>query len=111
MKSVLFTVLEAGSSVDELLAILHQNGFNGTYLPSASFNSLVGNLNEEEPAVISLGRALQGTKKENPAFFSIVNDETFPALRKIIEDYTENFKKIKGAMFMWPLSFFEGSFH
>jgi hypothetical protein len=110
VKFVVFAVFEEGSNVDALLSRLHDEGYNGAYLPSKSFNSLYSSLSEEEPAVLSLGKALGKSRKDNPAFFSIINEKDFPPIRKAIEDFSGNFKKIRGALFMWPLTFFEGSF-
>lgn len=110
MKYVLFAVFEAGSHIDPLLKALHDQGFNGTYLPSASFNTLLQGTPDDVPPVISLSRAIGSEGKDNPAFFSILTDENFAPFRKMVDSYTDNWKKIKGGMFMWPLSFFEGSF-
>jgi hypothetical protein len=109
-KFVLFAVFEAGSSVDVLFLRLHEKGINGTYLPGASINTLVSNWSESEPAVISLKKALGGSKNDNPTFFVILKEAEFPLVKQEIEDYTDHFKKIRGGIFMWPLSFFEGSF-
>ena len=109
-KFVLFAVFEAGASIDALFLHLHEKGFNGTYLPGASINTLVSGWSESEPAVISLKKALGGSKNDNPTFFLILKEDEFPAVKAEIEEYTGSFKKIRGAIFMWPLTFFEGSF-
>ncbi|MCI2068605.1 MAG: hypothetical protein LKJ88_03405 [Bacilli bacterium] len=110
MKQIIFAVFEAGCSIDELLHQLHAKGYNGTFLAASSFNTLVNSIGEEEPSVLSLTNALRGQVRENPTFFSIINEEDFPIVSKIIEDFTGDFKKIRGAVFAWPVTFFKGSF-
>jgi uncharacterized protein YaaQ len=110
MKQIIFAVFEAGSNIDELLHELHDKGHNGTYLAASSFNTLVNSVGEEEPSVLSLTRALGGQIRENPTFFSVVNEEDLPVVDAIIEKYTDNFKKIRGAVFACPITFFKGSF-
>jgi hypothetical protein len=110
MQYVLYAVFEAGADIDPLFNSLHQKGFNGTYLPGASLNTLLHSSKEEEPSFLSLRSALTPEKKNNATFFLVVKEEQFSQVRKIIEDYTDSFKKIRGGLFAWPLSFFEGSF-
>ena len=111
MNYVLYAVFESGAKLDDLFITLHQKGFNGTYLNGASINTLFNStLNEDEPSVISLRNAMSVGKGSNATFFLVLKEGQFEMVKKMIEDYTDNFKKIRGGIFMWPLSFFEGSF-
>lgn len=109
MKSILFAVFENESDIDPLLFSLHERGFNGTFLPASSFNSLA-NASLEESPVLSLSEALGHKKVDNPAFFLVLDEKDFPTIKSAIEEYTDSFKRIKGGIFVWPLSYFEGSF-
>lgn len=106
----MYAVFEAGAKVDELFSSLHRKGYNGTYLSGASINTMVASSFDEEPAVLSLPNALSGSKSWNATFFLILEEKQFDEVKALIEDYTGNFKKIRGGLFMWPLTFFEGSF-
>jgi hypothetical protein len=111
MNYVLYAVFESGAKIDELLWELHQKGYAGTALNGSSINSLFSSvLNEDEPSVLSLANALVLSKGNNPTFFLVLKEGQFDEVRKLIEDYTESFAKIRGGIFMWPLSFYEGSF-
>jgi|SRR5574344_868291 hypothetical protein len=111
MNYVLYAVFESGAKLDELFISLHQKGYNGTYLNGASINTLFNStLNEDEPSVLSLRNAISLSKGSNATFFLVLKEGQFDDVRKMIEDYTGNFKKIRGGLFMWPLSFYEGSF-
>jgi hypothetical protein len=110
MEMILYAVFEAGANIDSLLVLLHSQGYNGTYLPSSSIHHLTSPSKEEEPSVISLSRALVGEKENNATLFLVLKEGQFEKVKKIIEDFTDSFHKIKGGIFAWPLSFFEGSF-
>jgi hypothetical protein len=111
MNYVLYAVFESGAKIDTLLLDLHQKGYNGTALNGSSINSLFNStLNEDEPPVLSLTNALALTKGSNPTFFLVLKEGQFDEVAKIIRDFTGSFKKIRGGIFMWPLSFYEGSF-
>jgi hypothetical protein len=111
MNYVLYAVFESGAKLDDLFILLHRKGYNGTYLNGASINTLFNaTTSEDEPSVISLRNALRIGKEGNVTFFLVIKEGQFETLKKIIEDYTGNFTKIRGGLFMWPLSFCEGSF-
>lgn len=111
MNQVLYAVFESGAKIDELLLNLHQKGFNGTYQSGVSINALFnGTLNEDEPSVLSLRNAMAMSHGNNPTFFLVLKEGQFDEVRKTIEDFTGNFKRIRGGIFSWPVSFYEGSF-
>jgi hypothetical protein len=111
MNYVLFAVFESGAKIDQLLSTLHDKGYNGTYLNGASINTLFNSTtSEDEPSVISLRNAISLSKGTNATIFLVLKEGQFDPVRKLIEDFSGNFKKIRGGIFMWPLSFYEGSF-
>ncbi|MCI2068367.1 MAG: hypothetical protein LKJ88_02180 [Bacilli bacterium] len=110
METVLYAVFQAGAEIDGLLLKLAENGYNGTYVPASSIHSLTSSEEEDEPSVISLSHLMQGKRTVNPCFFLVLKEGQETKAKAIIREYTASFKKIKGAIFGWPLSFFEGSF-
>ena len=111
MNYVFYAVFESGAKIDELLLNLHQKGYNGTYHSGMSINTLFNAAaNEDEPSVLSLRNAMAMSQGNNPTFFLVLKEGQFDEVRKTVEDFTGNFKRIRGGIFSWPLSFYEGSF-
>jgi hypothetical protein len=110
MKYILFCVLEKGSPVEDLFIDLKNKGYNGEYLVSKSIYTLTSDEYIIEPVVLSLKNSLAISSQSNQTFFIILEEEKLKEVKDIITNYTESFKKIKGAIFGWPLSFFSGSF-
>ncbi|OPZ36410.1 MAG: hypothetical protein BWY98_00424 [Tenericutes bacterium ADurb.BinA155] len=111
MNYVLYAVFESGANIDMLLLDLHQKGYNGTAINGSSINAFFhSTINEDEPPALSLTNALALTKGSNPTFFLVLKEGQFKEVAKIIKDFTGSFTKIRGGIFMWPLSFYEGSF-
>ena len=111
MNYMFYAVFESGAKIDELLLSLHQKGYNGTYHSGMSINTLYNAAaGEDEPAVLSLRNAMAFSQGSNPTFFLVLKEGQFEDVKKTIEDFTGNFKRIRGGIFAWPLSFYEGSF-
>jgi hypothetical protein len=112
MKVLLFAVLERGRLTDALYSAIIADGYNGTMIKTQSLKHVLQNENFEKAAALSLSEIAENTHEpgQNSTMFIIVDETKLPRLQEDIRKHTDNFKKIHGAMFVVPLSSFEGSF-
>jgi hypothetical protein len=110
MKVVLMAVFETGANTEKLLSNLSADGYNGTVIASSSIKHLLYDKNEDVPAFISLSKLNENNFVANTTLYVVVEEEKLAKLKADIRDYTSDFKKIKGGMFVLPVVDFEGSF-
>jgi|LAHS01.1.fsa_nt_gb hypothetical protein len=112
MKVLLFAVLDRGPATDALYSAIIADGYNGTIIKTQSLKHILAKNDLESPAVLSLSQIAEDTHEagQNSTMFVIVDENKLPKLQKDIRQYTENFTKIHGAMFVVPIESFEGSF-
>lgn len=108
MKVLFFAVLERGEASDLLLKDLSIKGYNGTLIQTESLkHTLKGH---EGSAFISLSELAENTPDTNNSMFFIIDEAKIPEIKNEFRDYTADFTKAHGAMFIIPIADFEGSF-
>lgn len=112
MKVMLFAVLERGRATDELYSAIIADGYNGTIIKTQSLKHILRNEEFENAATLSLSQIAEETHEggQNSTMFVIVDEKKLSRLQQDIREHTENFTRIHGAMFVVPISSFEGSF-
>ena len=112
MKVLLFAILERGRETDALYSAIIADGYNGTMIKTQSLKHVLQNEDLEKAAALSLSEIAEDTHEpgQNSTMFIIVEEAKLARLQKDIREHTGNFKKIHGAMFVVPITSFEGSF-
>ena len=108
MKYVLFTVFEDSQATQSLLADLFKKGYNGTMMGASSVNHTFSE--KKNAPMFSLSNYAEGVKDPNLAVFFIIEEERLKPLQEAIREQTSSFTKIHGAMMVFPLQQYEGSF-
>ena len=108
MKVLFFAVLERGTASDLLLKDLSVKGYNGTLIKTESLKHVLKG--QEGSAFISLSELAENTPDTNYSMFFIIDDSRIPEIKKEFRDFTADFGKVHGAMFVIPIADFEGSF-
>ena len=109
MKTLLFATLESNAATEALLGKLSGDGYNGTYIPTSSLKHLLSAPHTEEAGLLLCDLA-DGTYEGNITLYIVEDEKKIAKIQAEIRKYSENFTKIKGDMFTFPLSTFEGSF-
>jgi predicted GTPase len=108
MKVMLFAVLEKGQATRQLINQIIKDGYNGTLIRTKGLKHM--GTADDHTAYISLSQIAENTDEANTTLFFILEEDKVKTLREDIARYTDNFKKIHGAMFELPVTKFEGSF-
>lgn len=108
MKVLFFAVLERGTASDLLLRDLSVKGYNGTLIQTESLKHILKG--KDGSAFISLSELAENTPDTNISMFFIIDDSKIPEIKKEFREFTGDFEKAHGAMFVIPIADFEGSF-
>ena len=109
MKHLLFAVFENTDGTHDLIHELSDQGINGTVLASTSLRHILHSI-EEDRSFITLRQLEKRTFEDNTTFYTLLDEEELEKAQKIIRNGTNNFKDIKGGMFVLPVEKYEGSF-
>ena len=109
MKYQLILILDHGDLVDELFKDLSLSGYNATVLGARSIKHLLEDEESEHMHFISLGRLDSHLSEHSTYCYFLVNEDRLSHLKEIIREKTNSFKNIKGAMFSFPISDYEGT--
>ncbi|MBQ9265981.1 MAG: hypothetical protein IJ186_02785 [Bacilli bacterium] len=109
MKHLLFAVFENTDGTHELIHELAEKGINGTVLASTSLRHILHSI-EEERTFITLRQLERQQFEDNTTFYTLIEEENLDNVLNIIRKGTNNFKDIKGGMFVLPVERYEGSF-
>lgn len=109
MKHLLFAVFENTDGTHDLIHELADQGINGTVLASTSLRHILHSI-EEDRSFITLRQLEKRTFEDNTTFYTLLDEEELEKAQKIIREGTNNFKDIKGGMFVLPVEKYEGSF-
>lgn len=109
MKKLLFAVFENEEDTVEIITRLAQHGINGTAIESASLKRIYDSA-QEDSTFISLRHLSHAVFEDNATFYSVLDEDKLKIAQDIIREMTENFKTIKGGMFVLPIESFEGTF-
>ncbi len=111
MKHLMFIILNSDDIAEKAMEKLTEAGFNGTVIPSSSLRHVLSEEKEEDiPFFVNLNHLEKIHYKSSKTFFALIDEEKIEAVKTIIRDCTDDFKKCKGAMFTIPVDSFEGSF-
>jgi len=108
MKVLFFAVLERGAASSALLKDLSVRGYNATLIQTESLKHVLKG--QEGSAFISLSELADNTPDTNNSMFFIIDETKVPEIKKAFREYTADFTKAHGAMFIIPIADFEGSF-
>ncbi len=111
MKRMLILILDHGNIVDSIFRELSKKGYNATVLQARSIKHLLEDEEHDDITFFNLAHLEKGISFPASTFcYFIIDEEKIESLKQSIRETTNNFKKIKGAMFSYPISDFEGSF-
>ena len=108
MKVELTLVLKTTERAYDTLEALRSAGFNATVMSSESLRHAV-DYYPGEHHFINLRHIEQKEMLESVLCLFLVEDNRLEDLKKVIREYTNNFKDIKGFMYSRPIDDYEGS--
>ena len=108
MKVELTLVLKTTERAYDTLEALRSAGFNATVMSSESLRHAV-DYYPGEHHFINLRHIEQKEMLESVLCLFLVEDNHLEDLKKVIREYTNNFKDIKGFMYSRPIDDYEGS--
>ena len=110
MKKILYLILESSEATSEAYESIKNSGFNGTLIESASLRHALDYAYPEERHFFSLSAYESSkNKEESTVALFIVDNEKINILKDTIRTHTDNFTKVKGAMFSIDLIDYEGT--
>ena len=107
MKKVLYLVLENSPKAIETLDELKKEGFNATVVSTESLRHALDE-SPEDHHFFGLRHLEQEVTTSSLCLF-IVEESQLATIIKVIKDYTNNFKDIKGFMYSQSVDNYEGS--
>lgn len=107
MKKVLYLVLENSPKAVETLVELKKEGFNATVVSTESLRHALDE-SPEDHHFFGLRHLEQEVTTSSLCLF-IVDESQLVTIIKVIKDYTNNFKDIKGFMYSQNVDNYEGS--
>ncbi|HBM70862.1 MAG TPA: hypothetical protein DEF61_02385 [Firmicutes bacterium] len=110
MKVLLFAILDHQEETEKLLHQLSSEGYNGTVIPTSGLHHVLPSFNDSQTGAISLSCMVDDLPSGNITLFIVIEEEKVEILKEKIRNATSSFKKIKGGMFVLPLSSVEGTF-
>ena len=108
MKNLLILVLDHGELVDTIFKDLSSAGYNATVLNAISMRHML----EEESADLhffNISHLEHAHHDASTSCYFIVDEDKLEELKEHIRIQTDNFKKIKGAMFSYKINDYEGT--
>lgn len=108
MKVELTLVLKTTGRAYDTLEALRSAGFNATVMSSESLRHAV-DYYPGEHHFINLRHIEEKELLESVLCLFLVEDNRLEDLKKVIREYTNNFKDIKGFMYSRPIDDYEGS--
>lgn len=111
MKYLLMSVLEDNEYSNALLHDLAKKGFNATVLNSTSLRHVLHSETADVPFFVSLNMLTRnGSFEGNTTIMLVLEQNDLETAQEIIRNMTDNFKKVRGGMFLIKLEKYEGSF-
>lgn len=110
MKHLLIVTLENTDDTARLLYDLSFKGYNATVYSTTSLKHVLHDENEDIPTILTLSHLLSHRFVNNTTIFFVLDETTIEDVKNLIRKDTDNFRKVKGGMWVAPLEFYEGSF-
>lgn len=108
MKVLLFAILDHVPASEQLLHSLSKEGYNGTVMPTEGMHHVFPQFGDSKTKAVSLAALTDDIPNGNFTLFIVLDDTRLESLQKEIRSATEDFRKIKGGMFVLPVSSVEG---
>ena len=109
MKKILYLILESSEATSEAYESIKNSGFNGTLIESASLSHALDYAYQERHFFSLSAYESSKNKEESTVALFIVDNEKINILKDTIRTHTDNFAKVKGAMFSIDLIDYEGT--
>ncbi len=110
MKVLLFAILDHVPASEQLLRSLSKEGYNGTVIPTEGMHHVFPQFSDSKTKAVSLAALTDDVPSGNFTLFIVIEDSQLEHLQEEIRSATANFQKIKGGMFVLPVSSVEGFF-
>ena len=107
-KKELYLVLESTDTAFSTLEELKKEGFNATVVSTESLRHAV-EYSPEEHHFLNLRHLEQQEMTQSVLCLFVIDADKLEDIKKIIRDYTNNFKNIKGFMYSRDILDYEGS--
>ncbi len=110
MKKILYLILDSGEAALDAYESIKKSGYNGTLIESASLRHALDLGYPEDRYFFSLAAYEASKDKEESTFaLFIVDADKLETLKETIREHTDNFHKVKGAMFSRTIDDYEGT--
>lgn len=110
MKVLLFAILDHVPASEQLIRSLSKEGYNGTVIPTEGMHHVFPEFHDGTSKAVSLAALTEDLPSGNLTLFIVIEEEKLEAVQKEIRDATSSFTKVKGGMFVLPLTSVEGFF-
>ena len=110
MQVLLFAILDHVPASEQLIRVLSKDGYNGTVIPTEGMHHVFPEFNDGKSKAISLAALTDDIPSGNFTLFIAIEEDKLPSLQDKIREATSNFTKVKGGMFVLPVSSVEGFF-
>ncbi len=108
MKRILYLFLENSPVALEVFHAVKEKGYNGTMLETISIRHAIEESPEETHFLTLMNWDMLNNRESTVTMF-LVDEEKVEGLKEEIRLHTENFHKIKGAMFTKKIEDYEGN--
>ncbi len=110
MKVLLFAILDHVPASEQLIRSLSKDGYNGTVIPTEGMHHVFPEFHDGTSKAISLAALMDDLPSGNFTLFIVIEEGKLPPLQEKIREATSSFTKVKGGMFVLPLTSVEGFF-
>lgn len=109
MKYLLTLILDHGDLVDTIFKEISKNHFNATVLSARSIKHLLEDEEADDINFFNISHLENQNYATSTFCYFLVDESRLNELKDLIRNSTDNFKKIKGAMFSNPIADYEGT--
>ena len=109
MKRILYLILKNGPQALSVLDAIKKEGYNGTVVETASLKHALEERYEDHQFFSLQSWERMVGQGESTFSMYIVDESSLEDLKKTIREVTENFTRVKGAMFSYQIQDYEGA--
>ena len=110
MKVLLFAILDHVTATEQLIRSLSKEGYNGTVIPTEGMHHVFPQFYDSKSTAVSLAALTDDLPSGNFTLFIVLEEEELAKVQNEIRSATLNFQKIRGGMFVLPVTSVEGFF-